>query len=258
MHEPTLNKGGVSAAHPKNDRPKGTGRLSAIRIGPRIWGGFGIVLILTALVGAVGWRGIGDYAARVDAAGRASNLVEIVLRARAEERNFVIEGDPAFVGKVGEWLDRFRDEAGAFGDRSGVDRTVADGLIDGIKGYEDGFAYYVDEETTKGKTLAAMNTAAETLVATADSVRIELNKQLQRVLADLKELQARRDGLMTRAETVDGLNGVLDAAVKQKEAYATSNDPDDQKAFEASLDSVAETLTAQKADADNRRGREDR
>ena len=70
-----------------------------------------------------------------------------------------------------------------------------------------------------------MDAAAGTLVGTADSVRAELAKQLQRVLADLKELQARRDGLMTQAEAVDGLNGVLDAATKQKEAYATSNDP---------------------------------
>ena len=105
MNEPTLSKGGVSAAHPKDIRPKGIGRLSAIRIGPRIWGGFGIVLILTALVGVVGWRGIGDYAARVDAAGRASHLVEIVLHARTEERNFVIDGDSGH-RRQGRRMDR--------------------------------------------------------------------------------------------------------------------------------------------------------
>lgn len=208
----------------ENKETPGTERLSlwrrivgwaaGIRIGAKTAVGFALVLVLTAAVGFVGWRGISDYAQQVQRSEGASRLVDAVAKARAEEKDFMLQGGEGHVGRVGEMVDRFRIEALALKENFSreEERAMVDVLVADVDLYAGSFRGYVDAEHEKGKKLEAMITAAMNLVEVAENMRAEQKKLFEDTIAELKKTQADRGKVVSLVSSLERIMAMADRA----------------------------------------------
>jgi len=77
-----------------------------MKLGTKIAGGFAIVLILTAVVGYVGFSGLGGVVTIVDKADDGNRFIKWALACRRDEKNYIMKGDSEYVGKVDNTVDQ--------------------------------------------------------------------------------------------------------------------------------------------------------
>ncbi|HUU41913.1 MAG TPA: methyl-accepting chemotaxis protein, partial [Desulfatiglandales bacterium] len=123
-------------------------KFKDLKLSAKIGGGFAIVLILTLVIGILGWNGIGGVADRVDKGDDINRLVKIILTARQQEKNFIIRGDDKYIERVKEEVASLKDQAsetkGKFKDP--LNKRQMDEVLAAVTEYEKEFGGYVDIE----------------------------------------------------------------------------------------------------------------
>ena len=76
-----------------------------MRIGSRIAIGFIVVLVLTAFVGAIGWKSLGDYAQSVEQTQRMKQLTDALGRSGESIARFRADGDRQLIDDTARELD---------------------------------------------------------------------------------------------------------------------------------------------------------
>jgi methyl-accepting chemotaxis protein len=66
------------------------------KISTKLYGGFGVVLLLTGIVGYTGYSALEQTSAIVDKADDANRLIKLAKDCRREEKNFMLHGDKKF------------------------------------------------------------------------------------------------------------------------------------------------------------------
>ena len=67
-----------------------------MRLGTKIAGGFGVVLLFTAIVGVVGFRGLKSVSVIVDKADDGNRLIKQAKDCRQQEKNFMLRKDKKY------------------------------------------------------------------------------------------------------------------------------------------------------------------
>ncbi len=162
----------------------------------RVFGGFGLILLLTVAVAAIGWHSLTGFARRVDTANAAQMLAgEIGDLALATDRALKSDDarrDEALTAAIG----RVRASAGAFSGRLADDPQAA-ASASGIVGALDGFEAAVKAFGTQKATARALQDRHAALIAelqtnvagigTAQERQLaEAGKALDKALADQK------------------------------------------------------------------------
>src|SRR5512138_1625083 len=77
-----------------------------MRVGSRVAVGFASVLVLTAFVGGIGWKGLDDYSFSVDRTQRMRLVADGVTAAANEAARYLVSQDRGAVESAGGHLDR--------------------------------------------------------------------------------------------------------------------------------------------------------
>ena len=81
-----------------------------MKLAVKIGGGFAIVLILTTVVGFIGWSGMNGVVDRVDKAHDVNRLVKYMLESRQQERNYIIRGDAEYIENVSKIISDIKEQ----------------------------------------------------------------------------------------------------------------------------------------------------
>ncbi|WP_316980306.1 methyl-accepting chemotaxis protein [Shumkonia mesophila] len=140
----------------KGAKRSGLKAVSRLRIGPRTFLGFALVLGLTTVVSIVGWQSLGIFADRVETSEGMGRLVTQLLQTRVAEKNFQIRGDEKHVAEVNAGIDSINGEGTRIKDglRTGSDRDTMDRILKAVDEYRQAFAVYADLERRKSKAVA--------------------------------------------------------------------------------------------------------
>ena len=116
-----------------------------MKLGSKIIGGFGIVLVLLAVVSFVAYNGMTGVADRVDKADDANRIVKEVLETRQQEKNFIIRHDRKHVDKVKELTGKLAKqlETTRAKFKNAHNREMIDKGLAGARAYEKKFGDYI-------------------------------------------------------------------------------------------------------------------
>ena len=81
-----------------------------MKLGTKIASGFAIVLILTAIVGYVGFNGLGSVTAIVDKADDGNRLIKFAKDCRVQEKNFIMRGDKKYQKENDETMAKIYEQ----------------------------------------------------------------------------------------------------------------------------------------------------
>lgn len=155
-----------------------------MKLGTKIAGGFGIVLVLTAVVGYVGYSGLSGVTTIVDKADDGNRMVKQIQAARQQEKNFILRSDPQYITKVDEEVQGLLTQARTTKEKmeDAADRAQMETVATSTQDYKTAFDSYVTLAANKDKAVENMVTAARTLQSVADTIRAEQKDELALVL----------------------------------------------------------------------------
>ncbi|WP_285906052.1 methyl-accepting chemotaxis protein [Pseudodesulfovibrio pelocollis] len=195
--------------------------LKNLRLAMKLGLSFGVVLVLTAVVGFSGWRGMLSVVDRVEKADDVEELVQLILESRRHEKNFVIRGDQVYIDRVHGLVNSLIDQAK--GTRAKFENPANQAQMDGV----------VASVTEYGQAFDAMVAAIRT--------QVDIRKDVEKVGHDLiglaDGLDAGEDNRALRA--IFDFSRMMDLAQMEARAYFLSRTEED---LALSMGHVAEAL----------------
>ncbi|WP_165856428.1 HAMP domain-containing methyl-accepting chemotaxis protein [Marinobacter sp. JSM 1782161] len=153
--------------------------LSSLTIARKLAIGFSILIILAALVGGHALLQLESYGHRSNVVAQAGQMEALLLQARTEEKNFMLNGDDARL-----------QEAVSLGQQAGtVARNLADELVvpsdlELLKSVRDGSARYTQSLQDLARTQSARDSAVAELEESARITASRLSTEPQLYVAE--------------------------------------------------------------------------
>ena len=126
-------------------------KLKDVKIKTKLIVGFGIILMLTIVVYAIGWNSIAGIDDEVDKADDSNRLVKYILEVRIHEENFIIRKDKKdllnFHKNINNIIQQAENNKDANKQNTGNDKMEQ--VVEKVKEYENSFDEYVKLETEK-------------------------------------------------------------------------------------------------------------
>ncbi len=164
------------------------------KLSVKLLAGFSVVLLLTAVVAAVGYRGLDRVIHGVEKRDAAGEMAAAMTDARLEELQFIIGDDPVHVRNVNRELadivDRARSARKGF--RNSGDRTRMDRVIAQVDAYRSAFNEYVSLNEERKTTQAEMDQRAGIALSMAEAIGVDQKAQLARQREDAGARMVRR------------------------------------------------------------------
>jgi methyl-accepting chemotaxis protein len=172
-----------------------------MKLGTKIASGFGLVLVLVAVIAFVGYNGLSGVTDRVDKAEDVNRLVKYVLASRLQEKNFIIRGDKKYIDSVTEKLADLRKQAsetkGKFKDQS--NKQQIDQIRTAVDGYENALSAYVRWDDEQRIADNKMVKAARSVQKVAEELRQD-QKNEYKTLREANAGAAQSDDKLTKAD----------------------------------------------------------
>ena len=206
-----------------------------LRLAVKIGGGFGIILVFSAITCVITLNGLSSISGSVSRSEIAHAIVENTQNAMVSGKNFVITKDGAHIANVSEKMDKnvvlAKELQPQVRDKGNLARL--DDIIKGSTGYKTEFNAYADCETQK-KDVAA-----------------EMEKQALRIAEDIARLRKMTGNDMTNATLRNLLQNVLiDDLSYEQEATAENilklqDDAAELSSYARAQSSAAKSIDAQ-------------
>ncbi len=158
--------------------------LKNARLGVRIAAGFAVVLLITVLVGGVGYYSLQSMQKAVISSDQAGEVITRVLRAREHEQGYVLNKEQIMADQAGQELDAVLDIAQNLRADLGSDQEqqLMQDIRSEIQGYKNELSGYVDLEQQKVQAGQQMQEAAQDLVAIAEQILAQAQDGQDQVL----------------------------------------------------------------------------
>lgn len=146
-----------------------------MRMASKISFGFFIVLILTTVVGIIGWNGMHNIVNSVENADDANRIIKRILEVRIDEKNYLIRKDDVYVENVYKLLDEIiiisRDLISKL--KVANDKKQIESIITAVEVYRNAFKQYKELELEYDHTSAdeIMVQAAKKVLGISDEIR---------------------------------------------------------------------------------------
>ncbi|MGE4497857.1 MAG: methyl-accepting chemotaxis protein [Deferribacterales bacterium] len=159
--------------------------LKNLKIGMKLMIGFGIVLLLTLMVGLAGYTGMNKVLGSVEYSEDMWTVGEFILNARQQEKNYVIRKDQASQDNMQKEIEGLKARAGAVSERMDDQSITAEvnKILDGVTQYKAAFDRYVEVDKTKVTDEARMVTAALNAISEAEKTAQDQVKQFNALIA---------------------------------------------------------------------------
>ncbi len=216
-------------------------QLKRAGLSAKLLAGFAAVLALTAVVAAVGFRGLTQVTDGVAKRDAAANMAASMMDARREELKFVIREDPVHVEGVNRHIASLathaRSAKALFNADADLDRI--DGVIDQADAYRAAFNEYVTLGDKRETTMAEMDRRAEDALARAEAIADDQEDQLR---VQRKEAGEAMAGRIRQVEIAnDVMRRLMAARLEEKEFLLSGGE---RKWADKVTESIAESLTA--------------
>ncbi|MGK5093820.1 methyl-accepting chemotaxis protein [Deltaproteobacteria bacterium TL4] len=149
--------------------------LKNLKLGLKIGGGFGLILILTAIIAFIGWNGLGGVVDRVHKADEVNRIVRLMLETRQQEKNYIIRGDQASIQKVHALVADIRKQAKEPHEKSTdpVNKKQMEDVLSAVADYETAVFRYEELEQKKRQSDIEMVKNARNLEEVTATLRAE-------------------------------------------------------------------------------------
>lgn len=213
--------------------------IKDMKIGTKLGVGFGIVLVLTALIGFLGWNGMRNVVDRVDKADGVMAIEMDALKVRQQEKNFIIRQDQSYLKEVEETVVDIHNRAETIKAKfkQKVNQDQMDEIIKHIGEYEGAFKTYVDLYNQKNQTMEEMREKARFILEQVEALRFNLKKVLEEAL---KNANSHFEDKLIMADDTNMLIKWLLEARKNEKEYIISGE---QKYLDAVLERTKEALS---------------
>ncbi|MEZ4524785.1 MAG: methyl-accepting chemotaxis protein [Desulfobacterales bacterium] len=167
-----------------------------IRLAAKIVGGFLCVLILSALVGWFGYKGLNDVTYRLARMDEVNEIVKIMLEVRRHEKNFIIRGKQEYVDHVINLLEEMKNQIRSSKEsfRVSSERKQMDEILERSGRYEAAFREYAETKTGNSETekLEEIDTkmvaGAREMLDTCYNIRNDQKARMRRQISNSKKL----------------------------------------------------------------------
>ena len=202
--------------------------LNNLRLGIKLGIGFGIVLILTAVMAAIGINGMQTVDDRVDKTEDVNTITRDILNARRYEKDFMLRKDrksienhasamKALIAQATETRDKFQTQK---------NKTEMTTVITSSTAYGEAFAEYTKLESQKEENIKEMQQGAKTVLELTDKLRTEQKEQFHDLLSSGT---ASRETILDKLDKADDANRMikwfLEARAYEKEFIITLHKP---------------------------------
>jgi methyl-accepting chemotaxis protein len=152
----------------------------------RLYGGFGLVLILLILVAAVAGVGFRAIQNRVAAAGKMNDLAAAIGAARQEEKNFILRGGDGSAERVRDILNGLGETVEAARDLlpDERDRERLSAVAEAVAAYGGAFGQYRALHRRREERMAEMRGRAQVALSLAAQLRDAQKAQMRRIRAE--------------------------------------------------------------------------
>ncbi|MBF0296426.1 MAG: HAMP domain-containing protein [Magnetococcales bacterium] len=209
--------------------------MKNLKLGQKLGLGFGLVLILTALVAGFGYNALTGIADRMDKRSDMAILIEEIGKAMQSEKNFMIRKDAKHVEENHKALEELKKQAIIDRDqkfRDPADKAEMDGVIAATESYGKAFSSYVAMEKKVNETIIRVRELADKIgLVNITAMHEDQSKKLAELLkSDASSLdksaQADRNAkIEDRSQKVDAAASMLihfkDARIAEKEILIT-------------------------------------
>ncbi len=133
-----------------------------LRIAAKLGIGFGLLLLFTAVVAFVGWKGLRDISDRASKTEQVNTIVAETLLARMDVLYFMDTKDAARIDQFQKRAEGILSRAAALKEHfeNPRNREKMDVITAAIKDYQAGFAKYIEAERSRDEAVKAMVAAA--------------------------------------------------------------------------------------------------
>lgn len=151
-----------------------------MKLGTKIAGGFAAVLLFTAIVGGIGYKGLTGVDVIVDKADDGNRMIKQFQLVRQQEKNFVIRGDVEYAKKLNEEIDVLIEQARNTKDKMQVasDKALMDEILSHAGEYKEAFDQYAELAASKSQAGQDMVKSARDLQNMAEEIRQQQKAQL--------------------------------------------------------------------------------
>ncbi len=157
--------------------------LKNFSLAKKIAGGFLIILILLVLLAIVGRIGLSDVVDKVDSANRFQLLVDHIVKARQNEKRFVLANDATSVVVVKDSIGALKRQAKSITESpvSADVKSQAGDILKKSQVYEKAFTDYVALAGKKDALMSDMNQKAARALDTTSTIRQEQKTKYDRL-----------------------------------------------------------------------------
>ncbi len=201
--------------------------LNNMRLGVKLGIGFGIVLLLTAVVAIIGYNGMQHVEDRVDKADDVNRLVRFIVEGRVQEKNFMLRKDSNSMKQHQETLNKLYEQASATSDKfhQQANKDQMATVIAAVQEYEKQFSVYLNLEEKKNQAMEKMRSEARTALSETEALRADQKKQFSALFVSGTATQAELEDKLTKADDANRMiKWFLDARKNEKEFIISSDE----------------------------------
>ncbi len=200
-------------------------------IGRKLAMGFGGLVLLILVVGAISYSSLSGILDKIGKADDANRLVKLTLEARRAEKNFMLRHEKSHIDENAEILATMFEQV----DRTKakfkrqIDKDQMDKMKGRIHEYETAFDSYMDLENRKTLGMEKMRAQAREALAQAEAIRADEKKQRAEGMknADMGDAKIRvfLDDKMAKADDANRLiKWFIEVRKIEKEFIITNGD----------------------------------
>ncbi len=196
-----------------------------LRIGARLTVGVTTILLLTVIVGLVGWSTLESQSRSQTLANQAIDLVSALRAARQDEKNYMLSGNTSHIKETLEAIEIIRQNAEilkkALSDEKSDKITL---LLVERDNYQNEFESYVELNKKKALSLKEMVSQGRELENTAVILRDDQKKELQRLEAIAVSSSDERQEKSEKADDANRMIKLMGEARQQEKNFLLRGD----------------------------------
>ncbi len=169
--------------------------------------GFGVLIVIAAVLGFMGWNSLGQVDRRVVNADDANWMIKQLYQGRVQEKNFIMRQDEKSLENSQELAKEFTKRAEQLDSqlRDAADKTMVKNLNQNMEKWLAALTEFVSLEKQKDAADAKMVENARAVVSEVEKIRADQKVKLEQEIAQGRALSILKD----RLEKADDANRLI-------------------------------------------------
>ena len=193
-----------------------------LKIGTKLSVGFVVIILLLIVTAIISFSGLLNVRDRVDKGDDVNILVETMLNARKQEKNFILRGDQSYLVEVKNYIESFQKQALETKEKfdQKINKDQMDAVINASNAYITAFHDFVELRISKKNRMPIMRQNAQTALDIIEEMRSD---QKIKMLGEIKKGSAYIANRVTKADDANRLIKLFLEARKNEKEYIISN-----------------------------------